>query len=214
MNLLKCVKGSKWGVNKTNLGRIYKGLILSKINYGSIVYASASNTQLKELQILQNQALRKVFGVPRTTKSVAMLVESAELPLELIREASMLKYWARSSTLGDTLPINLKLTVDPTFEHSKLKNAKKTYSQKIQDLINEYELNDKNIQPRHIIHTEELDIFNTDTYSYLSEIISKKDLDPNSLQTVQEYIVKTYPHNRQIFTDGSKKDTASFSGGG
>ena len=212
MNLLKCVKGSKWGVNKTNLCRIYKGLILSKINYGSIVYASASNTQLKELQILQNQALRIVLGIPRHTKRVAMLVESAELPLELIREASMLKYWARSSTLGDTLPINLKLTDDPAFEHSKLKTSKKPYSQKILDLINEYELNEINIQPRHIIHTEELEIFYTDTY--LSEIISKKDLDPNSLQIVQEYIGKTYPHNRQIFTDGSKQDTANFSGWG
>ena len=90
------------------------------------------------------------------------------------------------STLGETLPINLKITDDPTFEHSKSKLAKKPYSQKIQDLINEYELNNINIQPMHIIHTEELDIFNTDTY--LAEIISKKDLDPDSLQTVQEYI--------------------------
>ena len=44
MNILKCVKGSKWGVNKTNLLKIYKALILSKINYGSIVYASACDT--------------------------------------------------------------------------------------------------------------------------------------------------------------------------
>ena len=127
MNLLKCVKGSKWGVNKTNLLRIYKALILSKINYGSIVYASACDTQLAELQKVQNQALRIVLGVPKHTKTKAVLVESAEIPLELIREANMLKYWARSSTLGENLPINLKITEDPVFAHSKYKKDKKNH---------------------------------------------------------------------------------------
>ena len=49
---------------------------------------------------------------------------------------------------------------------------------------------------------------------YLAEIINKRELNPNTLQTVQNYISKTYPYSRQIYTDGSKKDTANFAGGG
>ena len=71
---------------------------------------SADDTQLKELQKVQNQALRIVLGVPRHTKTAAktaaVLIESAELPIDLIRDANMLKYWARSRTLGENLPIN------------------------------------------------------------------------------------------------------------
>ena len=121
---------------------------------------------------VQNQALRIVLGVPRHTETAAVLIESAELPLDLIRDVKKLKYLARSSTSGENLPINLKITDDPTFEHSKSKTAKKPYSQKVRELINECNLYNLEIQPRHITHTEKLDIHNPD--KYLAEVINKK----------------------------------------
>lgn len=62
---------------------VYKAMILSLFDIGSVFYDSASNVQLRKLQVLQNKALRVIFKLgPRTNVDKAhqkvklMLLES------------------------------------------------------------------------------------------------------------------------------------------
>ncbi len=65
---------------------LYKSLILSKIDYGSTLYQSASQTHLKKLDIIQNAAMRIATGAYRSTNTRALEVECVVTPLSYRRE--------------------------------------------------------------------------------------------------------------------------------
>ena len=54
LNLLKKLNGTSWGADKKCLLRLYYSHIRSLLDYGSIVYSSASQTTLKKLDTVQN----------------------------------------------------------------------------------------------------------------------------------------------------------------
>ena len=115
INLIRSVKGQKWGTDKKSLYNIYQSLIKSKLNYGSMAYNSASDSVLEKLQKLQNKALRVILGCPKYTPVIPLIGESGELPLYLQIELNMLKYWTRSIGHGTNLPINENIEEDPVF---------------------------------------------------------------------------------------------------
>ena len=211
LNALKAIKGLKWGAAKQCLLNIYKGLILSKLNYGSVAFNSASPNILLKLQTIQNRALRIITGAPNHTNIFNLLAETAEIPLDLHREANMVKYWARSSRLGDKLPVNSKIKYDPLYSHRKNSHLTKPYVQKIRQLLQEYELNDINISPPTVTHTESLTEIYPDTG--LTKIIDKSNLDPNSLNIVENYLTANYPGFTHIYTDGSKNQNENCGAG-
>ena len=58
MNVLRLVSGTTFGADKVTLLRLYKALILSKIDYGSQAYNSANASELGKLDKIQNQAMQ------------------------------------------------------------------------------------------------------------------------------------------------------------
>lgn len=101
LNLLKKVNGTSWGADKKCILRIYYSHIRSILDYGSIVYASASESNLKKLDPLQNQALRIATGAFRTSPIASILVESNNKPLALRRNTSLLIYFGQMLTQPD-----------------------------------------------------------------------------------------------------------------
>ena len=73
-----------------------------------MVYNSASDSVLENLQKLQNKAFQVIWSCPKYTPVIPLIAESGELPLYLQRELNMLKYWTRSIGHGTNLPINEK----------------------------------------------------------------------------------------------------------
>ena len=67
---------------------------------------SASSAQLNRFDVIQNTALRIATGAYRSTSARAVEIECNMMPLSLRREEFTLKYWARSSPLGESLPVN------------------------------------------------------------------------------------------------------------
>jgi len=51
LHLMRAVAGNSWGANKRALLTIYRSLIRSIIDYGSIAYNSASDSSKKKLNI-------------------------------------------------------------------------------------------------------------------------------------------------------------------
>ena len=72
---------------------------------GPQAYNSAS-----KLDIIQNHALRIATRAYYSTPINALEVECGIKPLHLRREEIILKYWARSSPLGQALPMNNLVT--------------------------------------------------------------------------------------------------------
>ena len=212
INLLRSIKGSNWGVTKPVLKMLYQALILSKINYGSIAYQSATESQLEILQKIQNRALRAICGAPVRTKIIRLQAETAEIPLELHREQNMLKYWARTSRLGNSLPVNKLIIEDPSFMITKGAKIKNPYTQEIQSLIQEYDIADIAIEP---IATPDLyNAIEPQIDTSLTKIISKANIQQTDLSRTREHIRSEYQGFNKIYTDGSKDDNQDATGAG
>ena len=92
LNLLKVVSSLDWGADRKVLLRLYRSLVRSKLDYGSLVYGSARHSYLLKLETVQNQALRLCLGAFRTSPISSLHVEANELPLHLRREKLALQY--------------------------------------------------------------------------------------------------------------------------
>lgn len=80
MNILRCLKGSKWGADRAALKALYIGLIRSVLDYGSVAKALLSN-----LDKIQYQALRLCCEAIKTALVSTMQVEMGEQLLEIRR---------------------------------------------------------------------------------------------------------------------------------
>lgn len=83
LNIMRCLTGSEWGASQRALRDLYVALMRPVIEYGSVVFRSASKTSIKKLEAIQNQALRICCGAIRTSPACAVQVEMGELPLNL-----------------------------------------------------------------------------------------------------------------------------------
>ncbi len=86
LNLMRCVVGQEWGANKQSMITLYCALLRSVLDYGCIVYGSASISMLKKLDLIQARALRCITGAIKTTPISAMQVEIGESPLDIRRK--------------------------------------------------------------------------------------------------------------------------------
>lgn len=107
LNLLKTLSSQTWGADSTTLLRIYRALIRSKIDYGSISYSTAKKSVLKKLDTIHNTALRLAMGAYRTSPVESLYTEANEPPLEIRRHFLSLTYAAKLSSTK----------YNPTYEH-------------------------------------------------------------------------------------------------
>uniref|UniRef100_A0A1Y1KRE1 Reverse transcriptase domain-containing protein n=1 Tax=Photinus pyralis TaxID=7054 RepID=A0A1Y1KRE1_PHOPY len=92
LNLVKCLCSTKWGANVATLIKIYKSLVLSKIDYGCFVYGSARSSRLLQLNKIQNRALRLCLGAFPTSPSTSLHIEANVMPLQYRREKLLNNY--------------------------------------------------------------------------------------------------------------------------
>ena len=71
---------------------LYRSLVRSKLDYGCIVYGSASKTALAKLDPVHNQGLRLSLWAFRSSPVESLYVEAHEPPLEIRREKLALQY--------------------------------------------------------------------------------------------------------------------------
>ena len=75
LNLIRMVAHLKWGGDSDTLVR-------SKFDYGCIVYGTASNTNLRQLDSIHNSGLRLALGAFCTSPVSSLYTEANEAPLE------------------------------------------------------------------------------------------------------------------------------------
>ncbi|XP_043262527.1 uncharacterized protein LOC122403220 [Colletes gigas] len=202
LNILKVIASKNWGAEFQILINTYKALVLSKLDYGSIVYDSAKPRVLKLLAPIHNAGARIVTGAFRTSPVNAILCEAGLIPLETRRKQLSLSYAAtRLSTPSN--PIYEKLTNIAHFNEFKekpklpepLNSRVKTYWQEL------------NMDTPKIISRIQYQIppWTIDPPSILDKILKAgKQINPNVLKSLYTELSNEYPYHTQIFTDASK----------
>ena len=92
LDILKVLSSSDWGGDRTVLLNLYRSLIRSKLDYGSIVNGSARKSYLKSLDTIHHQGLRLALGAFRTSPVESLYAESNEPSLYIRREKLSLQY--------------------------------------------------------------------------------------------------------------------------
>ena len=96
LDLLKCLSHTNWGSDRVTMLRLYRSIIRSKLDYGSFIYSSATESTLRLLDPVHNAAIRLCTGAYRSSPVLSLYSESGEPPLEKRREQLMLQYYCRS----------------------------------------------------------------------------------------------------------------------
>ena len=77
LNILKVVSHYDWGADCKVLLRLYRALVRSKLDYGSIVYGSSRASYIKCLDPIHNQGLRLCLGAFRTSPMESLYVRTS-----------------------------------------------------------------------------------------------------------------------------------------
>ena len=87
LNILEVLSRTEWGADRTTLLKLYRSLVRSKLDYGCIVYGSASKTALAKLDPVHHQGLPPSLGAFRSSPVESFYVETHEPPLEIRRKS-------------------------------------------------------------------------------------------------------------------------------
>ena len=99
INMLKCISGKQWGADRNMLIRLYKSIIRSRLDYGSMFYNSANHSHIQKLDVIQNTCIRLAIGAQKSSPILSIEVESNVPPLKIHRLMTLLKYYCRLSEL-------------------------------------------------------------------------------------------------------------------
>ena len=98
INILKVVGHYDWGADCKTMLSLYRSLIQSKLDYGSVVYGSARPSYRRMLEPIQNQSLRICLGAYRTSPAESLCVEANVAPLDIRRLQLGLQYALKLKT--------------------------------------------------------------------------------------------------------------------
>ncbi|XP_049904182.1 uncharacterized protein LOC126392679 [Epinephelus moara] len=198
LNIIRCLKGRDWGAHRASLKTVYIGLIRSVLDYGCIVYESASKTMLKKLDSIQYQALRVCCGAKKTTPVSALQVEMGEMPLEIRREQISLIYWAHLRGHGENHPAQNILKPCQEKERRKVQS----FGWTIENRVKESRIADKNMSktvPLSIVPPWTLEEAIIDL-----RLLKKEKGKSVSVSEVNKYINRKYSQFIKVYTDASK----------
>ena len=96
LNLLRVVAHLKWGGDRDTLLMLYRAIIRFKLDYGCVVYGTASNTNLRQLDSIHNTGLRLALGAFCTSPVSSLYAETNEAPLEERRLKLSMNYYLKT----------------------------------------------------------------------------------------------------------------------
>ena len=151
LNLLKVLSHTGWGADRFTLLHLYRSLVRSKLDYGSIVYGSARKSYLQILDTVHHQGLRLAFGAFRTSPVTSLDVEADEPSLFLRREKLSLQYAIRLAA-NPSNPA-FKVTFSPQFLelYERKPTAIRPFGLRVLPLLDSTNINPDNIE-KHFVN--------------------------------------------------------------
>ena len=206
LNLLKVVSRTDWGGDRKTLLHLYRSLIRSKLDYGSIVYGSARKTVLKMLDPIAHLGLRLALGAFKSSPVESLYTEAEEPPLRLRREKLAIQYALKLSSHPENP--TYKSLFDPQYEN--LYNAKEKTIRPL-GLRLRPKLKDINLQDYTIIETiPEIPPWTLTPPKVNFEMTKAKKSETAEILYISKFneIFENHPGYSRIYTDGSKTEDA------
>ncbi|XP_018576554.1 uncharacterized protein LOC108915084 [Anoplophora glabripennis] len=204
INIIRVFTKSTWGADPNTALLFYQSLVRSIMDYGSILYGSASDTQLRKIDIVKNKCLRLCLGLLNTTPINTMEVETCEPPLPLRRQflsdKFVMKLYAKKSECINSLHKLFILNLTSPYWSKKKSPVMVNSYQSL--LVNSSHCYTINADPYYTISYN--DFLHEIKVHYLK--ITEYD-SPGLTNKLFQYESKhKWPNSEYIFTDGSKID--------
>lgn len=199
VKIIRTLSNTTWGSNRKILLTLHNTLVLSRLEYGSIIYNSASRTRLKQLDPVHHLGVRLAIGAYRTSPTISILSDAGMMPLSYRRDIQTLVYGVKAITLPSH-PLNGKLS-----SLDSLTRPKTTLSlvNRFKKLCSTFGINVKNIYLRGFHHIPSWIIGEVQVDLSMARI-QKTNATP--IQFQKEFLSKAseYVGYHFIYTDGSK----------
>ena len=200
LRILLYLSGKNWGLKSKHKLLLYKNYILPKFTYGEELFHLAPKSHLDMLNKIQNQALRNITGIRKSTKIEIVHLIAGIDPLHIRRTKKQLHMFVRffrnkknpARDLYKSTNVSNKSQVDNsslTFNTIKNKKIIKLYNKDIQCI--------GPIAPSWKFKRPKIDV-------NLTNAIDKKTTDKKEMRKITENYLKEYDVYHKIYTDASK----------
>ena len=190
LNLLKVVSRFDWGADSIVLLRLYRALVRSKLDYGSIVYGSARKSYIGMLDTVHHQGIRFSLGA-FTSPVESLYVEANEESLYRRRERLSLQYAIKLSSTPNNPTFDTVFR--PTYSEifAIRPNAIPTFGLRIKDLIDEANINIETIRQATIPESPPWQL-ESPLIIYGLKTVKKVDTNPLVFQGLFNDVCKTF----------------------
>ncbi|XP_055924643.1 uncharacterized protein LOC129956730 [Argiope bruennichi] len=203
LNILKVLSRTSWGADRTSLLRIYQAIILSRIDYGCMVYGSARPTVLRRLDTIHDTALRICSGAFRTSPVESLYVICHQLPLNLRRKKISVSFYFRTQSVPHHPICCNRFPVALRRHYGARPACILPFCERIKPILHDSDLNDVRIKVNDPFMFPPWDI---PQFSFLNPFtgFDKSSTAPVVFQ--QLFLLHRYRYSSfvPIFTDGSK----------
>ena len=98
---MRVVAHLMWGGDRDTFLMLHRAIVRSKLDYGCIVYDTAWNTNLRQLDSIHNTGLRLALGAFCTSPVSSLYTEANEAPLEERRLKLSMHYYLKTCACID-----------------------------------------------------------------------------------------------------------------
>ena len=205
LNILKVLSHTTWGADRTTLLQLYRSLIRSKLDYGSIVYGSARKSYLAMLDPIHHQGLRLALGAFRTSPTASLYVEADEPSLNTRREKLSLQYAIRIAENISNPAHDVTFQPKYTELYESKPNFIKSFGVRTLPVLESAGINFKNIDKT---FTPNVPAWCINKPKLLFDLHSGKKSETSSIIMKSNFqeLKSHYMDYKHIYTDGSKDD--------
>lgn len=193
LDLIKTLSSKSWGADRNTLLTTYRAIIRAKLDYGSVIYGSASEHVLNQLNSIQTTAVRLAIGAFRSSPNSSVLAESYEPPISLRRIGMEL-----SGPLEPTMEVLEELFENRPSLPRPLSLRRKHSTLELDFLMPE--VSPRRIQPLPPWNT----LRPTINFDMHLEMRKKITISENQIRNLFDELVETkFKNHKKCFTDGS-----------
>lgn len=205
LNVLKVISSTNWGGDKSTLLNLYRSLIRSKLDYGSIIYGSARKSYLKSLDTIHHQGLRLALGAFRTSPIESLYAEACEPSLYVRREKLSLQYLTKlAADPRNPAYVDVFYPLYKQFYQNR-PNAIKPFGLRMEPVIKEAGINIHNVAKLSPPKTEPWTLKPPKVVLELNQS-KKSETDPLVFKNKFLEIKSRFHDHMSFYTDGSKQD--------
>ena len=202
LGLLRSLTSLKWGADQCVMLHVYRLVLRPKIDYGCIIYGSASTALLNRVESLQSEALRITSGAFRSSPVKSLQVLLNETSLEDRRDDLICRYFFRNKCFILNPAYNYTLNPDLITFFSTKHDPDKPLLMRINNALAELHIPTQPVLP---YRTPDLYSFQIKRPKIDNEFVTPDTKRiPNFNPTFVNYVRESYAEHHLVYTDGSR----------